>query len=277
MRSLWRRLETCLEQHLAHRRRRDRNTQTLELADDPFVPPVRVLPSETKDQLTERALERRSPGPPLRVGPAARDQLAVPAKQRLRLEREGRPGGLGQRAARHRQERTICWCWPRPWGLPTEDRQLMAEDENLQLLRATRPPQSHTSANRFRTTRYINDQSKQPSLDHDRAPNLASPARQESRGRVCEPYAIYRDRDHSVEGLLAQTGYSDAVDTGASDARSNSAITSLVTGRGVVSPVRRRASEFPSGAPIQIGSRRSPSVSFSNTMRWSETTFSGSS
>ena len=35
----------------------------------------------------------------------------------------------------------IRWCWPRPWGLPTEDRQLMAEDENLQLLRATRPPQ----------------------------------------------------------------------------------------------------------------------------------------
>jgi class 3 adenylate cyclase len=30
-------------------------------------------------------------------------------------------------------------------------------------------------------------------LDHDRAPNLASPGRQESRGRVCEPYGLCLD------------------------------------------------------------------------------------
>jgi hypothetical protein len=69
MRSLWRRLETSLEHHLAHRRRRHCNTQTLKLADDPFVDPMRVLPSETKDQLAERALKRRSPGPPVLVCP----------------------------------------------------------------------------------------------------------------------------------------------------------------------------------------------------------------
>src|SRR6266540_868459 len=89
MRSLWRRLETCLEQHLAHGSRRNRDPETLELADDPFVSPVRVLPSETKDQLAERALEPWSPRPPVRVCPPAGDQLAVPAKQCLRLEQEG--------------------------------------------------------------------------------------------------------------------------------------------------------------------------------------------
>src|SRR6266540_3251236 len=61
VRSLWRRLQTCLEQHLAHGNRRNRNTETLELADDPLVSPVRVLVGETKDQLAERALERRAP------------------------------------------------------------------------------------------------------------------------------------------------------------------------------------------------------------------------
>jgi len=36
-------------------------------------------------------------------------------------------------------------------------------------------PSSQTSANRFRTTRYTNDQTKQPSLDHDyEHPNLAT-------------------------------------------------------------------------------------------------------
>jgi hypothetical protein len=47
---------------------------------------------------------------------------------------------------------------------------------------------SQTSASRFRATRYANDQSRKPSLDHQQEhPNLAS---QNSRGRVCEPYAL---------------------------------------------------------------------------------------
>jgi len=46
--SLWCRLETGLEQHLAHGGRGNRDPETLELADDPFVAPVRVLPRETE-------------------------------------------------------------------------------------------------------------------------------------------------------------------------------------------------------------------------------------
>jgi hypothetical protein len=51
MRSLWRRLETGLEQHFAHRGCRNRDAETFELADDPPVSPVRVLPGESQDQL----------------------------------------------------------------------------------------------------------------------------------------------------------------------------------------------------------------------------------
>src|SRR6266508_6490492 len=141
MRSLWCRLETCLKQHLPHGRRRNRNAKTLELADDPFVSPVWVLARETQDQLAERALEPGSPGPPVRVRPPARDQLPVPAKQCLRLEREDCPRGPRQRAAQRRQQRAIRPRQLRPRDLPAEDRQLVAEDEDLQLLRATRPPQ----------------------------------------------------------------------------------------------------------------------------------------
>src|SRR6266498_4880878 len=105
MHPLWRRLVSCLEQHLAHGSRRNRDPETLELADDPFVSPVRVLPSEAKDELAERALERRSTGPSVRVCPAAGDKLAMPAKQRLRLEREARPRRLVERAAQRRKKR----------------------------------------------------------------------------------------------------------------------------------------------------------------------------
>ncbi len=95
MRSLWCRLETCPQQHLPHGGRRNRNAKTLELADDPFVSPVRVLPRETQDQLAERALEPRSPGPPVRVRPPARDQLPMPAKQRLGVKEKAVQAGRG--------------------------------------------------------------------------------------------------------------------------------------------------------------------------------------
>src|SRR5215218_2203970 len=76
MRSLWRRLETGLEQHLAHRGCRNRDAETFELADDPLVSPVRVLTGESQDQLAERALQRRSPRRPVRVRPPTGDELA---------------------------------------------------------------------------------------------------------------------------------------------------------------------------------------------------------
>src|SRR6266511_1999194 len=53
-------------------------------------------------------------------------------------------------------------------------------------------PSSHTSANRFRTTRYTSDQSNQPSLDHDKSAEPTELDAPESRGRVCEPYASQR-------------------------------------------------------------------------------------
>src|SRR5205823_5584965 len=93
---------------------------------------------ETNDQLAEPARERRSPRRPVRVGPPARDQLAVPTKQRLRLDREACPSRPGKRAAKRRQQRTIHSSQLRPRGLPAQDRQLMAQNEDLQLLRATR-------------------------------------------------------------------------------------------------------------------------------------------
>src|ERR1700736_6793285 len=141
MRSLWCRLETSLKQHLPHGGRRNRNAEALEFSDDPFVSPVRVLPREAQDQLAERALEHRSPGRPVPVCPPVRDQLPVPPKQRLRLEGEDCPGGSGQRAAQRRQQRSISSRQRRPRRPSAEDRQLMAEDENLTILRATRPPQ----------------------------------------------------------------------------------------------------------------------------------------
>src|SRR5262249_50633750 len=48
-------------------------------------------------------------------------------------------------------------------------------------------PSSHNSASRFRTTRYTSDQSKQPSLDHDRAANLPTPTSQRAVDELANP------------------------------------------------------------------------------------------
>src|SRR5207247_6347594 len=56
----------------------------------------------------------------------------------------------------------------------------------------------HTSANRFRTTRYANDQSNQPSLDQDKSAEPTELDAPESLGRVCEPYALWRSRNDKL-------------------------------------------------------------------------------
>jgi hypothetical protein len=67
----------------------------------------------------------------------------------------------------------------------------MPQHEDLQFLERRGRPSRHMSASRFRATRYINDQSKQPSLGHDHdQPNPAST--QQSHGRVREPYGLWR-------------------------------------------------------------------------------------
>jgi hypothetical protein len=112
--SLWRRPKVRLKQHLAHRRRRDTDPDALELADDPLVSPVRVLLGETHDQLAERALERRPSCLPMRVSPAARDKLAVPAQQRVRFDREVRPRRSRYRATERGEQRPVSTRQPRP-------------------------------------------------------------------------------------------------------------------------------------------------------------------
>src|SRR6266545_3491959 len=125
------------EQHLAHGGRGDSDAETLELADDPPVAPVGILTRESKDQRAQRPLERRPPGLLVRIRPASRDKLAMPTQHRLWLHREARPSRSRKRSTQRREERPVNWAWLRPTRLPTQDRQLVPQDQDLQLLRAT--------------------------------------------------------------------------------------------------------------------------------------------
>jgi hypothetical protein len=134
--------EAFFKEHFPHRRRRDSDPQALEFADDPSVSPVRVLAAEPQDQRAQRRLEWRPTGSPVRIRPAASDQLTMPAQQRLGLDREAaRPGNPRQRAAQRRQQRPISPRQLRLPSLPTKKREFMAQHQDLELLRATRARQ----------------------------------------------------------------------------------------------------------------------------------------
>jgi hypothetical protein len=128
----------CFKQHLPHRGGGDGDSDSLQLAGDALVSPVWILASKAEDHRAQRRLEWRPARLPVQIGPAVSDQLAVPAKQGVRLDREARPNGPWQRAAPRRQQRAISAGQPWLGSLPAQNRQLVAQDENLELLRATR-------------------------------------------------------------------------------------------------------------------------------------------
>ena len=169
----------------------------------PLSSPLRLYPqrgfsSARRRISSERAPERRPSRRPARVCPPANDELAVPAKQCLRLDREDWPGWPGQRTLSDAKSARISPRQLRPRGLPTEDRQLVPKDEDLQLLRATRPSQQPYQREQVPGNE-IHQRANQPSLDHGKRDEPSEPIAPESRGRVCEPYDHL---DHAASGFL---------------------------------------------------------------------------
>ena len=79
----------------------------------------------------------------MRVGPTAGDQAPVPAQQGLGLHKEARPAGSRQHPADRGQQRPISGLQPGTWDLPPQDGQLMAEDEELQVLGGVAAGEQH--------------------------------------------------------------------------------------------------------------------------------------
>ena len=72
---------------------------------------------------------------PMGIGPAAPDELTMPAKERRRLNEERPPARSRQQLAERRQQRTIGRANARAANLTPEHLQLMPKDEDLDLLR----------------------------------------------------------------------------------------------------------------------------------------------
>ena len=185
--SLWRRAKTRFGQHLAHRRRRHADADTLELADDPLVSPPRVLSRETQDQLTQRALKRRPPSLPMGYvqrratswrcqrssvsGLTGNPAHAARGSERLSAASTLRSAGVsfGCRPCR----RSIASSWRNTRISSSFERRGRASSRRARTDSAQRDTQTTT---------------KQPSLDDDsRALNLATSTWAESRDEFANP------------------------------------------------------------------------------------------
>jgi hypothetical protein len=104
------------------------------LALDWLVAPAPVLLGEADDQLLHVLVQRRASWSATRIGPRAGDQPPVPAQQRLWGDQQAGPAGPGQRAADRGKRGAVGGLQPRSWNLAAQDSELVAQDQDLQVL-----------------------------------------------------------------------------------------------------------------------------------------------
>jgi hypothetical protein len=109
-----------------------------QLAADPHVAPERVLLRQPEHQLLALSRQLRPPGTAAAAEcrPAPTDQSPVPAQDGGRLHQEQRAGG--QLTAERGQDHSIGCPPARPPGGASEDKQLLAEDEEFEIAIGTR-------------------------------------------------------------------------------------------------------------------------------------------
>jgi len=126
-----------LAEELAHGCCRDGYAEAVELARDPLVAPARVLAGEAQHELLDLASDCWSACSPL-IRPPLRDQSPVPAQQRGGRDDERPPTCSRQKTAGSGKEDSISGFQLRPSNLATQDTELVAEHDDLQLLELAR-------------------------------------------------------------------------------------------------------------------------------------------
>jgi hypothetical protein len=155
-----------------------------DLADDPLVAPARVLAGKTKHQCTNLLRDRGPTRCLSGVRPAFPHKLAMPAKQRVWTNEERRPARPAQQPAGGSQEHPVALVQPRASDLAAKNRELVAQDHDLELLELTRAqPQCR---NRQRTSK------KQVQQRYDQAAALPRPESKEADSTIANPTPPHR-------------------------------------------------------------------------------------
>jgi hypothetical protein len=130
----------------ADRRRAGSDAELPELALHPDTTPARVLPGEPEDERTDLRIDRRpARATGLAVGPLPAYELAVPAQERRRGDEEGDPAVTRDRTTRRREQDPVDGPELRSARRPLQHPELVAEDEDLEVLGSVVPVRSTTT------------------------------------------------------------------------------------------------------------------------------------
>ena len=122
---------------------RDLAAKAEQFAVDPLVAPPRILPGESQDQLLHLVGNRWPSSRCRGIGPSAAHHAPVPVEEGLGLDQEHRPAGSRELAAQRCQQGAILGLQPGPWMLATQDREFVAQDQDLDFLGLSRPAAEH--------------------------------------------------------------------------------------------------------------------------------------
>jgi hypothetical protein len=163
-----------------------------------------ILAGEPKDQRPQRRVERRPAQFPLRIRPAARDQLTVPAQDGLGLDWQARPRRPRERTAQQRKQRPIRRRQSRPPGLPTQHSQLVPQQQEIKFLRPP-PPRQQPHQREHVSSNQIHKRPEQPgpsSADDTRGRNYPAQTEGEPRTslRTLCAWTARQTKDHPASG-----------------------------------------------------------------------------
>ena len=116
-----------------------------QLALDPLVAPARVLPRHLLDQHREPGIDRR-PAAAVGIGPPPADQPPVPAQQRVRRHQPAHPQRPGEQPGQGGEHRPVGPVQLRLRVLPPQHRHLLAQHQQLGVLRRRRTCQQRHPA-----------------------------------------------------------------------------------------------------------------------------------
>ena len=114
--------------------RRQPDVELDQLSLDAAVTPPRVLGGQTDNEARGLLVDRRPPGPTMRIGPVPGHEPPMPGEQRCGRHREAGPRRAGEEPAHRRQEGTIGRLVNRTPDLASEHGHLMAQGQKLDLV-----------------------------------------------------------------------------------------------------------------------------------------------
>src|ERR1035437_260485 len=129
------RWETVAAQHGRDARHRHADAELLQLADDAEITPPGVLQAPAADQIHGLFGKTRTTWSAVRVGPALLDQRAVPSQDRLWADEQRSPVFSRNKTGQEGDEGTVGPGEAWTCDLPAKHGQLVAEYENLGVLR----------------------------------------------------------------------------------------------------------------------------------------------